>query len=78
MLSHRNLVANVLQLEHPVFSKKEYWDKGNEVLISPLPFFHIYGFVLSLNCTLGPGRSTLVSMPSFDFVKFLELVQKRR
>jgi acyl-CoA synthetase (AMP-forming)/AMP-acid ligase II len=75
ILTHRNIIANLMQLEEP---DGQYWDKGKEVLISPLPFFHIYGFLLSLNATIGPGMSTLVSMPAFDFVTFLDTVQRRK
>ena len=38
MLTHRNLVANVLQFDYP---DGRFWAKGDEVLMSPLPFFHI-------------------------------------
>ena len=74
MLTHRNLVANVLQFE---YVDGKFWDKGNEVLMSPLPFFHIYGFTASLNiCLL--YDSTLVTLPAFDMQKFLGAVQDRK
>lgn len=39
-----------------------------------LPFFHIYGQVLTLLLTLREGAS-VVSMKKFDFVKFLQMIQ---
>eukprot|EP00615_Pteridomonas_danica_P012201 CAMPEP_0114354366 /NCGR_PEP_ID=MMETSP0101-20121206/19402_1 /TAXON_ID=38822 ORGANISM="Pteridomonas danica, Strain PT" /NCGR_SAMPLE_ID=MMETSP0101 /ASSEMBLY_ACC=CAM_ASM_000211 /LENGTH=571 /DNA_ID=CAMNT_0001495751 /DNA_START=10 /DNA_END=1725 /DNA_ORIENTATION=+ len=74
MLSHRNMVANTFQLD---WVDRRFWDHGNEVVISPLPFFHIYGFMVSLNHTLFDG-STLVTTPAFDLVKFLELIQEHK
>jgi acyl-CoA synthetase (AMP-forming)/AMP-acid ligase II len=74
MLTHRNLVANVLQFE---YVDGRFWEKGNETLMSPLPFFHIYGFTASLNITLF-YNSTLVTMPAFDLEKFLGVVQDRK
>jgi acyl-CoA synthetase (AMP-forming)/AMP-acid ligase II len=40
-----------------------------------LPFFHIYGMVVIMNSSLAQG-ATVVTMPRFELVQFLELVQK--
>ena len=45
--------------------------------MAALPFFHIYGMVVILMLSLANG-STLVTMPRFDFVEFLGLIQKHR
>lgn len=75
MLTHRNLVANVAQFEFPA---GRFWAKGGgEVLISPLPFFHIYGFTASLNIALSYGCE-VVTMPQFDLLKFLTLCQAKQ
>jgi acyl-CoA synthetase (AMP-forming)/AMP-acid ligase II len=74
MLSHKNLVTNILQFD---WVEKRFWNSGNEVIISPLPFFHIYGFTASLNLAIEDG-STVVTTPSFDMVRFLELIQKHK
>merc|ERR1712167_103257 len=60
-----------------VYPDGRFWAKGDEVLMSPLPFFHIYGFTASLNITLF-YNSTLVTMPAFDLEKFLRVVQDRK
>jgi acyl-CoA synthetase (AMP-forming)/AMP-acid ligase II len=74
MLTHRNLVANLRQCEgmqgFECFGERD-------VVIAALPFFHIYGMVVIMKLALGNG-STLVTMPRFDFVEFLGLVQKYR
>ena len=71
MLTHRNIVANMVQCEvvEPLTPE--------DTLIGVLPFFHIYGMTLILNMALACG-ATVVSVPRFDMVQFLELVQKHR
>ena len=71
MLTHRNLVANVAQ-----FAAVD--DGGpDDVLIGILPFFHIYGMTVIANAALRNG-STVVTMPRFDLVEFLTLMQDYR
>jgi acyl-CoA synthetase (AMP-forming)/AMP-acid ligase II len=71
MLSHRNLVANVLQSEaaHPI--------GGEDRLMGVLPFFHIYGQTVIMNMGLHLG-ATIVTMPRFDLEQFLGLIQEHR
>ena len=45
MLTHANLVANLLQVKPMLLSRLE---EGKEVVIAPLPLYHIYSF--TLNC----------------------------
>ena len=71
MLSHRNLVAQLLQAEACLSRDTSV------VSIAVLPFFHIYGMVLILLHGLRLG-GTLVSLPRFELVHFLECVQKYR
>ncbi|PIE25493.1 MAG: long-chain fatty acid--CoA ligase [Neptuniibacter caesariensis] len=49
VLSHRNLIANVMQLKSRL---PETLRIGEEVVIAPLPMYHIYSFIL--NCLLMP------------------------
>jgi len=72
MLTHENLVANLKQFE----GMKDFDGFGeHDVVMAALPFFHIYGLVVIMKATLAQG-GTLVTMPRFDFVEFLGLVQK--
>ncbi len=73
VLSHRNLVSNVLQIYAP---ETQYFGT-NGVLLVPLPFYHIYGLVLGL---LASARYTTktVFLTAFDLQKYLELVQSHR
>jgi len=74
MLTHYNLVANLCQTEAmPHF---DGFGEG-DVTMAFLPFFHIYGMVVILMLGVAKG-GTVVSMPRFDMMEFLGLVQKHR
>jgi acyl-CoA synthetase (AMP-forming)/AMP-acid ligase II len=72
MLTHENLIANCLQFQ---YSEARFFRPQGEIVMSPLPMFHVYAFIASLNLTLLHGGS-LVTMPKFDFPKFLQLMQQ--
>jgi acyl-CoA synthetase (AMP-forming)/AMP-acid ligase II len=69
MLTHRNLVANMLQTVVPTTVSSD------DVLIGVLPFFHIYGMTVIMNLGLHHG-TTVVTMPRFDLGEFLDLIEK--
>jgi acyl-CoA synthetase (AMP-forming)/AMP-acid ligase II len=71
MLTHRNLVANVLQIL-PLRPFEE-----GDVVVGILPFFHSYGQTVVMNASLREG-ATVVTMPRFDLEQYLELSQEYR
>ena len=71
MLSHRNLVANMIQTE-PVLAVS-----AEDVVIAVLPFFHVYGMCIVMNLGL-LGGATLVTMPRFELGQFLDLLERHR
>ena len=71
ILTHRNLVANLAQLE-PVFKV----DSESKIL-AVLPFFHIYGMTVMMNNGIH-CRSTVVTMPKFDLPEFLRVISEHR
>jgi len=68
MLTHRNLVANLVQIEKVIQVQED------EVIFAVLPFFHIYGMTVLMNYGLARG-ATIVTVPRFDLVQMLELTQ---
>lgn len=73
MLTHRNLVANMVQtaaITAPILGP-------DTVAVTPLPFFHIYGMNALLNLLLSL-RATQYTMAKFDLGDFLELIQDHR
>lgn len=69
MLTHYNLVANILQ------SARALELVESDVMLGVLPFFHIYGLLVIMNLAAYVG-ATAVTMPRFDLEQCLELVQR--
>jgi acyl-CoA synthetase (AMP-forming)/AMP-acid ligase II len=69
MLSHRNLVANMVQSEAVLALSSD------DVVIAVLPFFHVYGLSVIMNLGLLAG-ATLVTMPRFELEQFLDLLER--
>jgi acyl-CoA synthetase (AMP-forming)/AMP-acid ligase II len=71
MLTHRNLVANVLQAEGRI-----HLHEGERVL-GVMPFYHIYGMTVVMNLALHK-RATVVTMLRFELEPFLRVLQDHR
>jgi len=72
MLTHRNLVANIIQTE----GGYELTVPGEkDTILAVLPFFHIYGMVVIMSMGLCRGVR-LVTMPKFEFEDFLTTLEK--
>jgi len=69
MLTHRNLVANICQVDAASQNVRE-----EDVVIGVLPFFHSYGLLVVLNVMLYKG-ATVVTMPRFELEAFLRTLQ---
>lgn len=69
MLTHRNLVANLVQCDFIDLSVP------GDHTIGILPFFHIYGMVVILCAILRKG-ATVVTMPQFELESYLRLSQQ--
>ncbi len=61
MLTHRNLVANMLQARGVI---SDVLNEGQEVLIAPLPVYHIYTFTVNCLYSMESGNhSVLITNP---------------
>src|SRR5262245_6405196 len=69
MLTHQNLVANVLQLDTGLV-------RANECLVCVLPMFHIYGITAITSDGLHLG-ATIVVLPRYELERLLATVQER-
>jgi long-chain acyl-CoA synthetase len=72
MLTHRNLVANAMQLR--AWSRGE---DGTEGILGVLPFFHAYGLSVSVLTSFVAG-GTIHLYPRFETVPVLELLERER
>ena len=71
MLTQRNMVANIAQMLATLQIEPD------ERLVAVLPFFHIYGMQVLMNCSLRAG-ATVVTLPRFDLEQFLRVHQDYR
>lgn len=71
MLTHRNLVANMIQ------SQLLGRVCDTTVALAVLPLFHIYGMTAIMNLALY-RRAKVVTMPRFDLEAFLAAIQEHR
>jgi long-chain acyl-CoA synthetase len=72
MLTHRNLVANALQL-------RNWWggEDGTDSVLGVLPFFHSYGLTVSLLATWAKGAAIHLH-PRFEARAVLRVIEERR
>ena len=82
MLSHGNLVANMQQVRACLGQLDEQGQpllrEGEEVMIAPLPLYHIYAFTANCMCMLVTGNhNVLISNPR-DIPGFIRELKKWR
>ena len=73
VLTHRNLVANVLQICSWI-GEVNY---GRETILAALPFFHSYGMTTCLHLSVYIGSRNIL-LPRFDIHLVLKWIQKYR
>jgi acyl-CoA synthetase (AMP-forming)/AMP-acid ligase II len=72
MLTHQNLTANIRQT-----LALEGMFTGSSVILDFLPFYHIYGMMVLLNCGLVTGATQIV-LPRFDPELAVRLIAERK
>jgi long-chain acyl-CoA synthetase len=82
MLTHGNLVANMLQVKASMSQTDAKGDllfqEGQEVMIAPLPLYHIYAFTVNCMCMMvGGNHNVLITNPR-DISGFVAELQKWR
>ena len=71
MLTHYNLVSNA------VYGARLFPVKEDDVSLSVLPLFHIYGMTVTMNMALAVG-ATVVLLPSFHVEEVMKTIQKMK
>jgi len=72
MLTHMNLVSNAVMCKEWLQPRE-----GEEVVLTVLPLFHIYGMTTSMNAPI-LFAGTMVLLPRFDPVAVLQAIHKYR
>jgi len=73
MLSHRNILANVVQ----IVSWIPDLDCGRERFLAVLPFFHVFGLTAALNLAVYTGCAIII-MPRFDAGDVVKVIEKKK
>lgn len=73
MLSHRNLVANMLQLNTHMI---DAFRTNKEIYIAPLPLYHIYSFTLHCTSAVSLGNHSILIPNPRDIPAFVETLKK--
>jgi acyl-CoA synthetase (AMP-forming)/AMP-acid ligase II len=69
MLSHRNLVAILRQMEaNDAFSE-------NDTMVCVVPMYHLYGLHMVANLGVSQG-ATIVTVPRYDLEQFLQVMEQ--
>lgn len=75
MLTHRNIVANVLQCVSWIHDAKE---QRHGVMIGALPMYHIFSLTVCGMCIFPMGASTLLITNPRDIVGFIKQIKRCR
>jgi len=75
MLTHKNLVANVLQIDAWDPTSRDLLGKG--VMLGALPFFHVYGMTVAMNYGLYSGYK-IVLLPRPEIHAVVEAIEKHQ
>src|SRR5208283_6166962 len=70
MLTHRNILSNVLQL----VSWLPDLEYGKERILGVLPFFHVFGMTVALNLAIYAGYAIII-MPRFDADELIKTIR---
>ncbi|WP_053367333.1 long-chain-fatty-acid--CoA ligase [Bacillus sp. FJAT-27245] len=73
MLTHKNLVANVLMCNKWMYKCR----RGEERVLGILPFFHVYGMTTVMVLSIMEGHK-MILLPKFDPETTLKTIQKQR
>ncbi|MCE4054317.1 long-chain-fatty-acid--CoA ligase FadD2 [Pseudomonas sp. Au-Pse12] len=82
MLTHGNLVANMQQAraclgQHGPDGHTQ-WREGQEVMIAPLPLYHIYAFTANCMCMMVTGNHNVLITNPRDIGGFIKELKKWR
>lgn len=72
MLTHRNLVANMEQLNEQM---KEAFRRNQETYVAPLPLYHIYSFTIHCTSAVALGNHSILIPNPRDIPQFVKTLQ---
>lgn len=80
MLTHGNLVANMQQVYACMLQQRPdggtWFEEGKEVMIAPLPLYHIYAFTANCMCMMISGNHNVLITNPRDIGGFIKELHK--
>ncbi len=73
VLTHRNLVSNVWQIN----AWLHHCRPGQERILAVLPYFHVFGMTAGMNWPLNLG-GTIILLPRFEATQVLKTIHRQR
>ncbi len=73
MLTHKNLIANTMMCDAWMYK----CNKGEEIILGILPFFHVYGMTTVLILSV-MQQGKMVLLPKFDAEQALKTIDKQK
>jgi acyl-CoA synthetase (AMP-forming)/AMP-acid ligase II len=75
MISHRNVIANILQFSTYEQPARDSWKTKTDIALGLLPLSHIYGLVVIAHS--GPWRGDeVIVLPKFELQSYLKSIAK--
>ena len=82
MLTHGNLVANMQQvyscMQQHDSSGQPIFRQGSEIMVAPLPLYHIYAFTVNCMCMVVSGNHNVLITNPRDIAGFIKELKKWR
>ncbi|MCP8898050.1 AMP-binding protein [Gilvimarinus xylanilyticus] len=72
MLTHRNLVANMLQVN---LHMRDSFRKNQDLFVAPLPLYHIYAYTIHCMCAFSLGNENLLIPNPRDIPGFVKALK---
>jgi len=82
MLSHANLVANMRQVRSVLDERDEHglplFEEGRQLVIAPLPLYHIYAFTAHCLCMMAVGNHSVLITDPRDTDQLIKVLNRYR
>ncbi|MDD7805311.1 MAG: AMP-binding protein [Endozoicomonas sp. (ex Botrylloides leachii)] len=79
ILTQKNLIANMLQSQAVLLQEdsngKRLLNHGQEIIVAPLPLYHIYAFTVHLLCLPALGNHSILIANPRDMTTFIKFIK---
>ncbi|MGB1207448.1 MAG: AMP-binding protein [Chitinophagales bacterium] len=76
MLTHRNIMSNMEMISAWMYSQKDFLNEGKEIVITALPLYHIFAFVVNCLATVKHGGHSILITNPRDMDSFIKDLKK--